>query len=885
MQPSATTSFTTTCPYCGVGCGVQAWVTDARLQRVKGEENHPANLGRLCVKGAALPDIAQPPGRLLHPRLHGVRTDWNTALDHVAASLRGIIQAHGPESVAMYVSGQLLTEDLYVANKLMKGFIGSAHIDGSARLSMAPAATASLASLGTAAPVCCFEDMETCDLLVLAGWNAAWTHPVLFQRFSAARAARSGMRLVVLDPRRTATAALADLHLPLRPGSDDALFCGLLHFLQRRGALDHDFLAAHTEGAEAALQACAPFDLDATAAQTGLDPADLEQFFQWFARTPRTVTVLSQGIAQSASGAAQCQAILNCHLATGRIGQPGMGVFPISGQANGVGVQDVGAQATQLAAGMSFTPESIERVARFWNAPRMATAPGVTALGLTEALEGGQIKALWILGSNPVASLPHADRVRCALQTCPLVIVSDCREHTDTTAMAHVLLPAADWGEKDGTQTSAERRLLRQRALLPAAGEARPDWWIVCDVARRLGFAEAFAYDSPAAIFREHATLSTFENAGKRVFDLGALAGLDEVAYDALPPLPWPVTAQAPEGTPRLFTDRRFATPSGRARLQPVHPEPAPAPRAHDTPFLLNNGRLRDQWLGMGRTGQAPRLLAHTDTPFVALQPRDARSLGLREGDLVELFARDEDGQRHALPLPVRLDPGQRDGELFVPLHWNVQLASHGGVSRLFCDTVDTVSSRPALKAAWVGLRPLKVARWAAVLSRLPLQDVPFDWWVRRPLREGWLTLLAELPGGTSAWPVWFEQLRGALEFMEYQDDAAGIQRVLLHQGARLEAAVFVAATPGALPDSDWLQRLLLQEVTADSRALLQQEHHSSLMAARLICNCFRVSEAQIHAAIAEGARSVEELGKRLRCGTNCGSCLSELQQLLKQPR
>lgn len=859
---------------------MQACVQDARLQRVKGAATHPANRGRLCVKGSALADTSQQSGRLLYPRLHGVRTDWNTALDHVAASLSAVIEKHGPGAVAMYVSGQLLTEDLYVANKLMKGFLGSANLDGSTRLSMAPAATASLASLGTAAPPGSFEDMETCDLLVLAGWDAAWTHPVLFQRISAARAARSNMRLVVLDPRGTATAGAADLHLALRPGSDGALFCGLLCFLQRRGVLDRDFLVAHTDGAEAALQACAPFDLDTTAEQTGIDPADLEQFFQWFARTPRTVTVLAQGIAQAASGTAQCQAILNCHLATGRIGQPGMGVFPISGQANGTGVQDVGAVATQLAAHMDFTPDNIERMARFWGAPRMATAPGVTALGLNEALERGQIKALWILGSNPAASLPEPARVQRALQACPLVIVSECRQHTDTTACAHVLLPAADWGEKDGSQTSAERRLLRQQALLPAAGEARPDWQILCDVARRLGFAEAFDYPSPAAIFREHAALSAFENAGSRVFDIGALASVDQAAYDALPPLQWPITAQAPEGTPRLFTEQRFATPSGRARLLTVHPAPLTVP-AHDTPFLLNSGRLRDQWLGMGRTGQAPRLLAHTDTPFVALQPRDARSLGLREGDLVELFAHDDNGQRHALPFPVRLDDGQRDGELFVPIHWNAQSGSHGGVSRLFCAAVDPVSGRPALKAAWVGLRPLKVRRWAVVLSRAPLQMLPFGWWVHRPLREGWVTRLAELPGDSNVWPGWFEQLRGTLAVMEYQDEAAGIHRALLHRGARLEMAVFVAPQPGALPDSTWLQRLLLQEVTEESRALLRQEHHGSLMAARLICNCFRVSEAQILGAIAQGAQSVEELGKRLRCGTNCGSCIPELRQLL----
>ncbi len=888
MTADTLQQHTTTCPYCGVGCGVDAHVQQQRLTAVQGLTSHPANLGRLCVKGSALHETMGESGRLLHPRIAGVRTDWNTALDHVAAGLRDTLRQHGPGAVAFYLSGQLLTEDYYVANKLMKGFLGSANVDTNSRLCMASAVAGYKRAFGADAVPCSYEDLECCDLLVLIGANAAWNHPVLYQRMRAAKAARPGMRIVLIDPRRTASAEIADLHLPLRPGADAFLFGGLLHHLAERRVLDQGYIDAHTEGFDAALAACADFDHDTTAARTGLDPADLEQFFQWFARTERTVSFYSQGINQSATGTDKCNAIINCHLATGRIGRPGMGPFSITGQPNAMGGREVGGLANQLAAHMDFTAGNVERVGRFWGAAHMATTPGLKAVDMFDALARGEIKAVWIMATNPVVSLPDSERIRAALRQCPLVIVSDCIEHTDTTTCADVLLPATGWGEKDGTVTNSERRISRQRALVPAAGEARHDWWIISEVARRLGHGAAFAYRSPAEIFREHAALSAFENAGTRAFDIGALATLDDTGYDTLQPLQWPVTAAAPSGTARLFTDARFFTPSGRARFVAVAPTLPQQAMAPDTPFQLNTGRLRDQWHTMTRTGRAPRLLAHTEAPFVAINPRDARSLGIREGDLVSVAVRQGDAERRALLLQARLEEGQRDGDVFVPIHWSDQFASHGRVMQLIASVTDPVSGQPESKFAWVGLRAVKVQRWIVAIGRERVPVEGFDYWVQRPVEGGWCTLLAttRLPSEDTErhWQHWLEGLHQGLEKIAVSNSGNGDYRALLCQANRIQVAVFAGAARSSLPDTAWLQTLLTHDVNADSWRLLARQQGAGLGAQRMICSCFRVSEAQILDAIAQGARSVEELGKRLRCGTNCGSCIPELQQLLKQP-
>src|SRR3954467_1339556 len=528
-------AVSTTCAYCGVGCGVLAAPDGLGGATISGDTEHPANFGRLCSKGAALGETLGLDGRLQHPMLRQQdgtmeRVAWSDALDHVAHRFQHIVARDGPGALAFYLSGQLLTEDYYVANKLMKGFIGSANVDTNSRLCMSSSVAGHRRAFGADTVPGCYEDLDEADLLVLVGSNAAWCHPVLFQRMMLNKQTR-GARIVVIDPRRTDTAGDADLFLGLKPGSDTALFCGLLAHLADDGALDHDFIVQHTSGFEEALARAKSMagSAAATALATGLSEADVAAFFQMFAGAPRVVTLYSQGVNQSAQGTDKVNAIINCHLATGRIGKPGMGPFSLTGQPNAMGGREVGGLANQLAAHMGFAPDEVDRVRRFWNAPNMAEREGLKAVQMFEAIERGEIKALWVMATNPALSLPRASAMREALKKLELFVVSENMLTNDTvSATPHVLLPAAAWGEKDGSVTNSERRISRQRAFLPLPGDAQPDWWIVSEVARHLGYGAAFAYRSAADVFREHAALSAFENNGARVFDLGGLAAISD---------------------------------------------------------------------------------------------------------------------------------------------------------------------------------------------------------------------------------------------------------------------------------------------------------------------------------------------------------------------
>ncbi|MGD7325033.1 molybdopterin-dependent oxidoreductase, partial [Ralstonia pseudosolanacearum] len=510
------------------------------------------------------PDPDAPPAPLR-------RVAWDAALDAVAQGFRRIVDEHGPDAVALYVSGQLLTEDYYLANKLMKGFIGSANIDTNSRLCMSSAVAGHKRAFGEDLVPVCYDDLEAADLIVLVGSNTAWCHPILFQRIVRVKEARPEVKVVVVDPRHTATCELADLHLPIRPGTDVRLFNGLLSFLARRGAVDRDFVDLHTSGLDDALR-IADADADdvaevARACKLKLD--DLLTFYGWFADTPRTITAFSQGVNQSSAGTDKVNSIINCHLLTGRIGHAGMGPFSITGQPNAMGGREVGGLANMLAAHLElYEPRHRELVQTFWNAPRMADKVGLKAVDLFSAIEAGRVKAVWIMGTNPVVSLPDADQVRRALAKCELVVASDIVEATDTTLLADIVLPALGWGEKNGTVTNSERRISRQRAFLPAPGEARADWDIIADVARRMGY-DGFDFKGPHDVFDEHARLSAFANGPqgvRRAFHLGGLTGLDADAYDGMAPVQWPVTLGG-AGEARLFSDGRFAHADGRARF------------------------------------------------------------------------------------------------------------------------------------------------------------------------------------------------------------------------------------------------------------------------------------------------------------------------------
>ena len=703
----------TSCPYCGVGCGVIADRDAAGAVTVRGDPLHPANFGRLCGKGSALAETIGLDGRLLAPVVNGQEASWDAALDHVAEGFGRIVREHGPDSVAFYVSGQILTEDYYVINKLAKGFIGTANIDTNSRLCMASSVAGHKRAFGSDTVPGCYEDLETADLLVLVGSNAAWCHPILYQRMVAAKANNPACRIVVIDPRRTATCDGADLHLPLRSGSDSVLFNGLLAHLASRDAIDSAFVDGSTTGAEAALQQVAGQTVAQTADICGLAEGAVALFFDWFAKTERVVTLYSQGVNQSSSGVDKVNAIINCHLLTGRIGRPGMGPFSLTGQPNAMGGREVGGLANQLAAHMEIeNPRHRDIVQRFWQSPIIADKQGLKAVDMFDAIADRRIKAVWIMSTNPLVSLPDADRVRRALDACELVVVSDCMRHTDTTRHAHVLLPALTWGEKDGTVTNSERRISRQRRFLPAPGAARADWQTVCDVAQRMGFS-GFDYPNAAAIFREHARLSSFENEGTRDFDLSALNTLDDRAYEALTPIQWPVTREYPTGTPRMFETAKFFTADRKARFVPVTPRAAVNATSRDYPLVLNTGRVRDQWHTMTRTGKSSRLLAHVFEPCAEFHPDDARMAGVENGGLARLSS-----PWGEMVARVVVTAEQRRGCVFVPMHWNGEYAGDGRVNALVNPATDPISGQPESKHT-----PVKAAaylpKWHAfILSR-----------------------------------------------------------------------------------------------------------------------------------------------------------------------
>ncbi|MBP1804883.1 molybdopterin-dependent oxidoreductase [Rubellimicrobium aerolatum] len=873
----------TTCPYCGVGCGVLARLDGDRAQ-VRGDPDHPANLGRLCSKGAALAETLALGGRLLQPEVAGRPATWDAALDLVARRFTDTIAQHGPDSVGFYVSGQLLTEDYYLANKLMKGFLGSANIDTNSRLCMASSVAGHRRAFGEDIVPGTYEDLEQADLVVLVGSNLAWCHPVLHQRLLAARAQR-GTRIVVIDPRRSAAAEDADLHLPLRPGSDVLLFNGLLAHLAATGATDPDHIAQHTTGFADTLalaQSDAP-DRARVAKGCDLHPADLARFYDWFATTPRTVTVYSQGVNQSAHGTDKVNAILNCHLATGRIGREGMGPFSITGQPNAMGGREVGGLANQLAAHMAFTPAETDRVSRFWTAPNIAMKPGLKAVEMFEAARTGRLKALWIMGTNPATSMPDATRVREALRRCPFVVVSDVTR-TDTTRFAHVILPAAAWGEKDGTVTNSERRISRQRAFLPLPGEARPDWEIIAEAARRMGFADAFPYQTRAEIFREHAALTAFENDGDRLLDLGALSDLPDADYDALPPTQWPARRGTEPGGRLLAT--RVPTPDGRARLVPVRHEGPARPVDRDFPIALTTGRLRDQWHTMTRTGLVPRLMAHAPEPVLDLARREAQALALQDGDLVQIDS--PHGQALAR---LRISDALRPGEAFLPMHWSGLYAARASSGPVSNPATDAHSGQPELKHVPIRVTRATV-RWSGLLlTKRDLRPTGLLHWSRAPVPGGWAYELAgaEPPaeGTLLARALLPAAIRDTL--IDYADKRAGTWRAAaLDAGGRLTEALLVAP-PGRLPDRAWLLSLLADGqplAPADRRALLSGRAPTPLPdKGRIVCACMNVGLNDIASAVRAGATTVEAIGQLTRAGTNCGSCRSEIRELIHAQR
>ncbi|MEO0870676.1 MAG: nitrate reductase [Pseudomonadota bacterium] len=844
-------SIKTTCAYCGVGCGISAKVTGERLVEIAGDIEHPANHGALCSKGTHLGETVGLQGRLLQPMIGDEAVSWDQATSEVAARMQACIDEHGPDSVAFYVSGQLLTEDYYVANKLMKGFIGSGNIDTNSRLCMASAVAAHNRAFGEDVVPCTYEDLDHADLILLVGSNTAWCHPVIWQRIERARDKR-GTKLIVIDPRRTETAERADLHIPIAPDGDVALFDALLATQD----VDRASVEQACEVPEGFWERLTP--------DHGIDPELFTQLAGFIAGAERMITLFSQGANQSRSGTDKGNAITNLHLATGHINRLGAGPFSITGQPNAMGGREVGGLANMLACHLGFSEDERDAVAEFWQIDRVAKGPGLKAVNLFEAMHRGEIKFVWVMATNPAVSMPDAARVREALAKCETVVVSDVLEDTDTGRFAHIRLPALGWGEKDGTVTNSDRMVSRQRALFPAPGEARADWRIICDVARAMGHGVAFDFATNASVFREYAAMTQLAVERGKTLDITGWAKASDAAYDVMTPFRWGGAHPLASGYP---------TQSGKARLIAVS-APEPFEASTDFPMRLNTGRYRDQWHTMTRTGVAPKLAHHRREPLVEVNPRDAAALAIAEGDLCEITT-----QQGKSVYRATLSEGQQRGALFVPMHWTdiTASASTGRTGRLASADTDPVSGQPGFKDAAASIAKVEPEWRGFLVSREALDLIPCDYWVRSRVDGGWLYELAGMV------EVDFAALlpEGAISEVSYP--SKGLQRYALcdEQGA-LTAALFVTCT-GELPARDWLAAQLGRVVDDPMELLAGRPRVAGPDRGAIVCVCHDIGALEIGAAIAEGAGTVAAIGASCRAGTNCGSCRPQLARMLEQ--
>ncbi|CAH0498269.1 molybdopterin-dependent oxidoreductase [Novosphingobium sp. CECT 9465] len=822
----------TTCAYCGVGCGIRATVTGERTVTIKGDADHPANFGKLCSKGTHLGETVGLEGRLLHPMIGDKQVGWDAALDLVADKMRVCIETHGPDSVAFYVSGQLLTEDYYAANKLMKGFVGSANIDTNSRLCMASAVAAHNRAFGEDIVPVTYDDLDDADLIVLVGSNTAWCHPVIWQRIEAAREAR-GTKIVVIDPRRTETAEQADLHVAVAPDGDVALFNALLADMVHRGL-------APGEGGTV---------------DHGVDPEVFVALADMVAEHPRMVTVFSMGANQSVAGTDKGNAIINLHIATGRINAPGMGPFSMTGQPNAMGGREVGGLANMLACHLGFSDAERADVAAFWQTDRLCGAPGLKAADMFRAVHDGRIRFLWVMATNPAVSMPDAGFVREALSRCETVVVSDVIADTDTAKFAHVRLPALGWGEKDGTVTNSERRISRQRALFSAPGEARRDWSIIADVASRMGHGAAFDWTCAADVFREYAAMTALAVAHGKVLDLTGSATISDDEYEAMVPFIW--------GGRHPMAGRAMHHVPVEARTRAVDP---------DYPLRLNTGRYRDQWHTMTRTGLSPTLSQHRREPLLEVHPADAVASGVVHGALAQVVT--SSGQS---TFRVCVTDAQARGQVFVPMHWTDAMASGGRGNLLPDQAVDPVSGQPGFKNNACRIAPV-TSDWRAFLVRAePVTPEGLTWWSRSRVAGGWLHELAG-DGAVDA-----DALLPAGDRIEAVDLVRGMRRIVMLDADGAFSAGLYITRAGQLPERDWIAAQLGQSLAQVPEMLAARPSTPAPDRGPMVCVCHGIGAKQILAAADGGACTVADVGKACAAGTNCGSCRPAIARLLRE--
>ncbi|AMO21970.1 nitrate reductase [Ramlibacter solisilvae] len=942
------TETRSTCPYCGVGCGVIIQSEAGQITGVRGDPQHPANFGRLCTKGSTLHLTAAAPvtrqTRLLQPMLRERRNgaplpvEWGRALDLAAARFAQAVTDHGPDAVGFYISGQLLTEDYYVFNKLAKGLIGTNNVDTNSRLCMSSAVAGYKMTLGADAPPACYEDVDHADCLFIAGSNTAFAHPVLFRRIEEARAAKPQMKVIVCDPRRTDTAEFADLFLPIQPGTDVMLFHGLLHIMLWEGWTQPEYIAQHTSGFDAlktVVRECTP---EQVAQTCGIPKEDLFTAAQWFATSNSTLSLYCQGLNQSSSGTAKNAALVNLHLATAQIGRPGAGPFSLTGQPNAMGGREVGGLANLLSAHRDLAnPQHRAEVAALWGVPSVPDKPGKTAVEMFQAAADGEIKALWIACTNPAQSMPDQATVRRALQRAEFVVVQEAFATTTTCEFADLLLPATTWGEKDGTVTNSERRISRVRPAVGKPGGARHDWEIVVEFGRRLearlpspppspasgrGSPEdpetpgqrrtLFPYATPESIWLEHR-----ESTRGRDLDITGLSyGLLERS-----PQQWPFAEGAAQGRARLYEDGVFPTADGKARFAAVQYRPLAEARESRYPFSLTTGRLRDQWHGMSRTGTLGRLFGHVPEPVVEMHPQDIARRLLREGDLVHVTSK-----RGSIVLPVQASAALGVNQAFIAMHWGPEflagVSSTGerlaGVNALTTSAYCPTSKQPELKHAAVKILKaelpwtLLAAAWLpggdALRAREQLKGlmglfpfascVPFS--NNAPLaqaatreRTGVLLRAAAYEAPPDEVLQRLEVLFGltGVETLRYADRRRGQRRSVRvrREGAdmRLEGLLLAGDTSAEA----WIKALLLQEAPAQAygRLLLSPGAKAPVAVqskGKQVCSCFGVAAPAIedHLARCEGSteQRLASVQDKLRCGTNCGSCVPELKRMVR---
>ena len=935
MIPISATQTRATCPYCGTGCGVLIESVKGKIINVQGDPDHPANFGRLCTKGSTLHLTAvtsvQQQTRLLTPMRRTTRgtaptaVAWDDAMNEAADRFAAIIREHGPEAVGFYGSGQLLTEDYYVMNKLVKGLIGTNNVDTNSRLCMSSAVAGYKATLGSDAPPSCYDDFQHAQTLFIVGANTAYAHPILFRRIEDAKRANPAMRMIVADPRKTETAEMADLFLPILPGTDVALFHGMLHIMLSEGLVDLGYVERHTQGFEALQAIVRDFTPEAVASACGLSQDDLIKAARWFGDSTATLSLYCQGLNQSSSGTDKNAALINLHLATGQIGKAGAGPFSLTGQPNAMGGREVGGMANLLSAHRDLgNAEHRAEVASLWGVRDVPAKPGKTAVEMFEAAARGEIKALWIACTNPAQSLPDQATVRKALEKAEFVVVQEAFATTATCAYADLLLPATTWGEKDGTVTNSERRISRIRAAIPAAGESRHDWAIFTDLGRRLearlpersaahrrGVTTLFPYDKPESIWNEHR-----ESTRGRDLDI---TGLSYQILETTGPQQWPMPDGQASGKVRLYEDGLYPTPSGRANFSAIRYEPVAEARDARFQYSLNTGRLRDQWHGMSRTGTLGRLFGHVSEPLIDMNPQDMARLGLVDGDLVHVASR-----RGNVIIPAQGSEAIGAMQSFIAMHWGEEYLSGidaegrpmAGVNALTVPTFCPKSKQPELKHAAVKIskaqypwRLLAVA-WMPQDQALSVREalkplmsafaftscVPFGREGQAdggPGKVGVLFRAAALEPASDALVERIELLLGigGGDVLRYQDRQRGQRRAMrmarTSEGLKLEA--FVLA--GDISAEAWIRPLLQDELAADAygRALLSPGSTPPVAVqskGRQVCTCFNVTEPAIVEALGHCPGNTDErlanLQGQLKCGTNCGSCIPELRKLIK---